>query len=153
MFFCEFCKIFKSIFDRTLLDNCFFFLSVNFEKFFKTPLLQSTSGKLLTVFHVQVTEFQPGDTLKYYFTSTFQAFFTRSRVAIRRHSFTQNPKKLSVKKLILNEVARCQPKSLRKKLSHTSSFMYFAFIFSERITIISAKEALKVCEHNFFQEI
>ena len=40
-----------------------------------------------------------------------------------------------------------------KKLIHTSSFMYFAFIFSERITIISAKEALKVCKHNFFQEI
>ena len=30
--------------------------------------------------------------------------------------------------------------------------MYFAFIFSERITITSFKEALKVCEHDFFRE-
>ena len=35
----------------------------------------------------------------------------------------------------------------------TSSFMYFAFISSERITITSSKEALKVREHNFFHEI
>ena len=38
-----------------------------------------------------------------------------------------------------------------KELLHISSFMYFAFIFSECITITSSKEALKVCEHNFFQ--
>ena len=31
--------------------------------------------------------------------------------------------------------------------------MYFAFIFSERVTITSSKEVLKVCEHNFFHEI
>ena len=31
--------------------------------------------------------------------------------------------------------------------------MYFAFIFSECIKITSFEEALKVCEHNFFQEI
>ena len=31
--------------------------------------------------------------------------------------------------------------------------MYFAFIFSEHITIASSEEALKVCEHNFFHEI
>ena len=40
-----------------------------------------------------------------------------------------------------------------KKLLHTSSFMYFAFNFSERITITSSEEAMKVCKHNFFQEI
>ena len=40
-----------------------------------------------------------------------------------------------------------------KKLFHTSSFMYFAFIFSERITITSSEKALKVWQHNFFQEI
>ena len=40
-----------------------------------------------------------------------------------------------------------------KKLFHTSSFIYFAFIFLECIKISSSKEALKVCEHNFFQEI
>ena len=56
-----------------------------------------------------------------------------------------------MKKLICNEVARCQPASLRKKLFHTSSFIYFAFIFSESITITSSEEGLKVCEYNFFQ--
>ena len=45
-----------------------------------------------------------------------------------------------MKKLIYNEVARCQPASLRKKLFYTFSFTYFVFIFSER-----------VCEYNFFQ--
>ena len=38
-----------------------------------------------------------------------------------------------------------------KFLFHTSSFMYFAFSFSECITITSSEEALKVCEHGFFQ--
>ena len=40
-----------------------------------------------------------------------------------------------------------------KKLLHTSPFMYFAFIFSECIKITFSDEALKVCEHNLFQEI
>ena len=38
-----------------------------------------------------------------------------------------------------------------KKLFQTSSFMYFAFIFSECITITSSEKGLKVCEYNFFQ--
>ena len=40
-----------------------------------------------------------------------------------------------------------------KKLFHTSSFMHFALIFSEFITITSSGEALKVWEHNFFLEM
>ena len=56
-----------------------------------------------------------------------------------------------MKKLICNEVVRCQPASLRRKLFHTSSFMYFTFIFSGCITITSSKEGLKVCEYDFFQ--
>ena len=40
-----------------------------------------------------------------------------------------------------------------KKTFHASSFMYFAFIFTERIAITSPEEALKVYEHSFFQEI
>ena len=39
------------------------------------------------------------------------------------------------------------------KKTYTSSFMHFAFIFSERISINSYEGAFKVCEHNFFQEI
>ena len=56
-----------------------------------------------------------------------------------------------MKKLICNEVARCEPASLRRKLFHTSSFMYFTFISSECIMITSSEEGLKVCESNFFQ--
>ena len=57
-----------------------------------------------------------------------------------------------MKKLICNEAARCQPASLQRKLFHTSSFMYFAFIFSGCITISSSGEGLKACEYNFFQQ-
>ena len=39
-----------------------------------------------------------------------------------------------------------------KKLLHTSSFMYFAFNFSERITITSSEEAMKVCKHISFRK-
>ena len=58
-----------------------------------------------------------------------------------------------MKKLICNEAVRCQPTSLQKKLFHTFFLMYFAFILSEYITIISFVEALKVCKHNSFQEM
>ena len=73
MFFCEFCKVFKDIFsfDRTPQDDCFSCLSVNFE-FFRTLLLQSTSGELL--FRVPVEEFQPPDTVRNYFTGPFKLF-------------------------------------------------------------------------------
>ena len=47
MLFCEFCKIFKNIFWQNLSGWLLLVLSVNFEKFFGTPLSQSTSGKLL----------------------------------------------------------------------------------------------------------
>ena len=79
MFFCEFCKIFKNsfFFDRTPPNDCFLCLSVNFETFFRTVFFQSILGKLL--FYVQVAEFQSPDTVKNYFTSAFQAFYTRSR--------------------------------------------------------------------------
>ena len=40
-----------------------------------------------------------------------------------------------------------------KNLFYTSSFMHFASIFSEYITINSSEEALKVWEQNFFLEM
>ena len=45
------------------------------------------------------------------------------------------------------------PWKFTKKFFHTSSFMYFAFIFSEGITITFSEEALRMCEQNIFQEI
>ena len=72
MFFCEFAKFVRTYFDRTPPDDCFLSLSVNFEKFFRTLLLQSTSEKLL-LFRVQVAEFQPANTIvKSCFTGLFQ---------------------------------------------------------------------------------
>ena len=40
-----------------------------------------------------------------------------------------------------------------KRLIHVSSFMYFAFVFSEYITFGSFEETLKMSEHYFFKEI
>ena len=42
---------------------------------------------------------------------------------------------------------------VNEKNFHTSSFRYFGFMFPQNITITFSKKALKVCEHNFFQEI
>ena len=46
--------------------------------FFITSFLLSTSEKL-DKFHVQVAEFQLGDTVKIYFTGAFQTFYTETR--------------------------------------------------------------------------
>ena len=128
-------------------DDCFLCLSVNFKTFFRRLLLQSTSGKLL--FYVQVAEFQPPDTVKTISQVLFKYFIQDREPAIRRRLFTKNSWKLFVKKLICYEVARCQP-AYEKKLFNTSSFMHFAFIFSEYITIASSEEALKIWGHNLF---
>ena len=95
---------------------------------------------------VEVEEFQPPttDSVKSYFTNAFQAFYTKTRSIHSKALFSQSPCKLSVKKLICNEVVRYQSAGLRKKLFHTSSFVYFAVIFSECITITSSEETLKV---------
>ena len=72
----------------------------------------------------------------------FKDLMQERQVAIRKDK-SQKILKIpenSVKKLIYNEVARCKPASLRKKLFYTFSFTYFAFTFSE-----------SVCEYNFFQ--
>ena len=57
-----------------------------------------------------------------------------------------------MKKLISNEVVRCQPASLRKKkLFHTSSFMYIAFIFLRMHHDYFFRRGFESVEHNFFQ--
>ena len=70
----NFAEIFKNIFsfDRAPPDGCFLYLFVKCQKFSRTLLLESTSGKLL--FYVQVAEFRPPETIKNYFTGAFQAF-------------------------------------------------------------------------------
>ena len=82
----------KTLVKKRLQERCF---SVNFAKFLRASFLliehlRMTSScvylwilrrfsehKLL--FHVQVAEFQPPNTVKKYFTGAFQAFYTRSR--------------------------------------------------------------------------
>ena len=78
----NFAKFWKTYFDRTPPDDCFFSLSVNFENFSRTTLLYSTSEKLhaqVAEFHVQVSEFQLADAVKNYFTDVFQVFWARTR--------------------------------------------------------------------------
>ena len=97
----NFTKFLGTFFDRTSPHDCFLCLSV---KFFRTPLLQSTSGKLLI---------QPVDTAKNYFTGDFQAFYKRTK---------SNHSNLRYSNLQVYE----------KNIFHTSSFMYFIFIFSKK---------------------
>ena len=161
-----------TLLKKRLRKRCF---SVNFAKFLRTSFslkehlrmaascvylwiltrFQSTLEKLL--FYVQVAEFQLPDTLKNrcfsrcYFTGAFQAFYTKLR---NSKAFIL----LKSLKTVYEEVNQMKQRDANlqlyeKKLFHSSSFMYFAFIFSEYITINSSEEALKVCQHNFFQEI
>ena len=60
----NFAKFLRASFDRTPPDDCFLSFSVNFDR---APLRNC-------LFHVQVAEFQPADTVKNYFGSAFQAF-------------------------------------------------------------------------------
>ena len=119
---------------------------MNFEKYFRTLLLYSTSDKLL--FHVQVAKFQLPDIVKNYSAGAFQAFYARSKSSHSK-AFTY----LKSLETVFGEVARCQPATLGKKLFPTFFLKYFAFIFSECIMIVSFEDALKVCVHNFSQEI
>ena len=110
MFFCELCKFLRTFFDRIPADDCFLCLSVNFQRFCRTPYLQSTSGKQLiscSSYRISTSRYS-----KNYFTIVFQAFYKGTRSS---HS-----------KVFI------YLKSLK------ISFMYFAFIFSECITITTS---------------
>ena len=123
--------MFKNIFcfDRTPLDHCFLYLSVNFDKFFRTLLLQSTSEKLL--FHVEVAEFRPPDTIKNYFVQEREE-------AIWRRSFSQNPTNLQVYK--------------KKTLSHILLHVFF-FHFLRMYQDSLFRKSFESVWHNFFQEM
>ena len=79
----NFAKFLRTFFDRTLPNDWFLSLSVNFEKFFRTSLLQSTSEKLLissTSCSISTSRYIEKLLL---FTGAIQAFYTRTR---RSHS-------------------------------------------------------------------
>ena len=152
MFFCAFGKISKNIIFwqhfpmRLILKFICEFWEVFQNTFYRTPLRNC-------LFHVQVAVFQPTDTVKNYFTGAFQALYTRTReVAIRRRSFTQNPWRLSVKRLISNEVARCQPVSLRKKVSHIFPSCILPLFSKNASRLLLPKEALNCASKSFFRK-
>ena len=60
----------KRYFDRTAPVDCFLFLSVHFEEFCFLFYF------MYWLFHVQVAEFHPGDTVKNYFTGAFRVYYT-----------------------------------------------------------------------------
>ena len=98
----SFSKLLGTSCDRMFADDCFLCLSVilficdSQHLFYRWPL-----GNCL--FQVNVAEFQPADTVKNDFTGAFQVFFKRTRSSLSK-TYTW---KLSIKKFIRNEVARC----------------------------------------------
>ena len=138
---------FYNLFGRTHLDDCYLCLPVNFWEVFFIEGLPEREVKVIGV--------QPAYTVKNYllYHSHYSSIFINElEVAIRRCSFNSNLWQLPVKSLISSEVVRCSLQVYGKKIFCFIS-MYFAFIFSERITITSSEEALKVYQHNFFQEL
>ena len=64
----NFAKFLRTPFDIIPLDNCFLKLSVNFQN---TSFIEHLRETGLVLFHLQVAEFQPPDTVKNYFTGSF----------------------------------------------------------------------------------
>ena len=107
---------------------------LNFEKFFRTPVLQVTSGELLI--SVQVAEFQPADTVQNYFTSAFEAFDKKTRSRLSKALIF-----LKYLKIICEEVGNRQ---IYEKNSFTLPPSCILPSFSlTRITITSSEVALK----------
>ena len=101
-FFCEF--------GGTLLDDCFLSLSVNFEKFFRTSLLQSTSEKLLiSCTSCSISTSRYSEEL---FHRCYSSIVYKNTGSSHSKAFIYSK---SLKRLICNEAARCQHTSLRKK--------------------------------------
>ena len=105
-FYLNFSKLLRIFFYRTPPDDCFLCLTIILRSFsdhlfYRAPLQNC-------LFHVQVAELQTPDTMKSISKGLFKHFIQTRDVAIPRRWFTLNPWKLSVNKLIYNEVARCQ---------------------------------------------
>ena len=143
MFFCEFCKIFKNIFsfDKIPPDDCFLSLSENFEKFFKTLLSQSTSRKLLfpcAGCRISTTRYSKKFFHRY--------FYTRPT--------SSHPKAFIYLKFLKTVCKKVYLPNLqlygKNSFAHPPSCILSSF-FLCCFKITFSEEALKVCEHNFFQ--
>ena len=82
----NFAKFLRTFFYRTPPVDYFLCLPVILRSFPDHLFYRAPLGNCL--FHVQVVEFQPPDTIKEYFTSAFQEFIWKRDVAIRRRSFS-----------------------------------------------------------------
>ena len=123
----SFAKILRTSFNRIPAGNCFLSLSVNFKKFSEHLLYRAILENYL--FHVQVAEFRSVDTVKVYFRGAFEAFYKGTWSSFPEAFIYLKCLKIICDQLICNEVLRCQPVRLWKKLFHTFSFMYCAFNF------------------------
>ena len=68
-------KCLRTSFDRMPASCVYLWILRSFFRFYRAPM-----GNCL--FHVQVAEFQPADTVKSYFTGAFQAFYNRTRSSL-----------------------------------------------------------------------
>ena len=98
------------------------------------------------LFHLQIAEFQPVNTVKN--SCAFQAFNTRTR---SRHSKvliylkTLKTIKLYVKKLICNEIMKCQPASLWRKTLFTHPPSCILSSFSQNASRLLLPKRLWKC--------
>ena len=115
---------------------------------------QNTSGSLLLIFICEFWQlFQNTSFIEHLRETAFSC--TSCRISTTRYGkklFCTRTRRSHLKAFIFSK--SYQPASLqKKKLFHTSFFMYFSFIFSECIKIPSSAKALKVCDIIFFQEM
>ena len=73
------------------------------------------------LFHIQIAEFQPADTVKNSFTGAFQEFYTITRSSYSKDFIYLKSLKISCEEVIRNEVVTCQLASLWKELFHIST--------------------------------
>ena len=137
MFFCEFCKSFKSVFLQNISGWLLFVFICEFWKVFQnSSFIEHLLETAYFMYMLQNVNHQIQK--KTIWLMLFKHHILEREVAIWRHLFTSNHWKLSVKKLICNEVGRYLPASLWKKPFHISSFMYLSLICSEYIMITSS---------------
>ena len=86
MFISEFCKIFMNIFRQNTSGWLYLWILRSFSDhlFYRAPLSKGINYLRNCLCHARVAVFQPPDTVKKYFTSAFQACWTRTKSSISK---------------------------------------------------------------------
>ena len=143
--FCfEFRKVFKNIFLAEQLRMNSFRLYCWILRSFSEHLLYRTPLEVF-LFDVQVSGFQSAYTITIS-QVLFKHFVWDRKIASRRCSFNQSHWKLSMKRLIRSEVARCQSPSFWKKtllcilpsFSQNIYYQYYHYFFRKGFEIVRA---------------